>query len=115
MSEERDFSRQLDQWRKDCQEQIEAEKKEERRKQELIEKKERVQTLLKQRYEIQQLLLSVHKLRSIRLEKLRRQGYTGEDVLDEVEQGLLRQCQADVDNYKEETISKKKKGVEEER
>ena len=81
---------------------------EENRRNAVFERQLHVQELLKQRNEIQKLLLAVDSLRQIRVSKLRKQGYTDYEAKDPIEDGLLERCKEDVGNYKEVKVSKKK-------
>ena len=69
--------------------------------------------MLQQRHLLEKLFLSVNELRSIRLQKLQRQGYKDEDHLTDAELQLLQKCQDDVSNYNEDQISNKKGNDEE--
>ena len=100
--------RQLDMWRKEREQQMEEEQEEERKREAIFEKEIQIQHLLKQRTDLQKLLLSVDSLRRIRIQKLRNQGYLEESGTDPVEEGLLRTCKKEVEGYKEVTVSKKK-------
>lgn len=100
--------RQLDMWRREMEQQMEEEVEEERKREAIFEKETRIQQLLKQRTELQKLLLSVDSLRRTRFRKLQNQGYSEELGKDPIEEGLLRTCQKEVEGYKEVTVSKKK-------
>ena len=84
-----------------------------RKKELIIEKQGRVQELLRQRHFLEKLFLSVNELRSIRLQKLQRQGYKDEDNLTDVELQLLQKCRDDVSSYNEVQLTNKKGNDEE--
>ena len=87
---------------------MEEEQEEERKREAIFEKETRIQYLLKQRTELQKLLLSVDALRRIRIQKLKNQGYSEESGRDPIEEGLLETCRKEVEGYKEVIVSKKK-------
>lgn len=95
-------------WRREMEQQMEEEVEEERKREAIFEKETRIQQLLKQRTELQKLLLSVDSLRRTRFRKLQNQGYSEELGKDPIEEGLLQTCQKEVEGYKEITVSKKK-------
>lgn len=79
----------------------------------ITEKQGKVQELLRQRHLLEKLFLSVNELRSIRIQKLQRQGYKDADSLTNAELQLLQKCRDDVSNYNEVQISNKRGNDEE--
>lgn len=88
---------------------MEDEVDEEKKQNLIIEKELKIKELSKKKYDIQKLLCSVHTLYSKRLQKLADQGYKSSVHSSDIEDGLLRAANREVEEYKEVVVSERKK------
>lgn len=88
---------------------MEDEADEEKKQNLIIEKELKIKELSKKKYDIQKLLCSIHTLYSKRLQKLADQGYKSSYHSSDIEEGILRTANREVEEYKEVVVSERKK------
>lgn len=101
--------RQIDIWKREREKQMEDEADEEKKQNLIIEKELKIKELSKKKYDIQKLLCSIHTLYSKRLQKLADQGYKSNVHSSDIEEGILRTANREVEEYKEVVVSERKK------